>query len=232
LECPQGIEGFRKEMQVLEQMDKDTELMKEFGPQETSYCVSWYKEDESFVQRYFRKADKIKENSPLIIEFWNQLERKFNDHQDAYIQFLGKKLYLVEIAKALDIPTIQGIVYCNKINLTAGLAPWRYMGVGNDSREARVYHQQLFGETSTRMDMTVAGSMTRVNESMRFSATFPVGYATITVRESAIFNVSSGFTGTQLNRNSFPDFPIVHTQGVLAFTVASDFNFAAETKWG
>jgi hypothetical protein len=220
-------------MQVLEEpLDKDTELMKEFGPQETTYCVSWDKEDESFVNRYFRKADKIKEDSLLIIEFWKQLERKYNDHQEAYIQFENRKLYLVEIARALDIPTIQGIVWCNKMQLTASLAPWRYMGVGTDSREARVYHQQLFGETSTRMDMTVAGSMTRVNESMNFSATFPSAYATITVRESAIFNVSSGFAGTQLNRNSFPDFPIVHTQGVLPFTVASDFNFAAETKWG
>jgi hypothetical protein len=220
-------------MQVLEDpIDKQTELMKEFGPQETTYCVSWYKEDEYFINGYFRKADKIKENSPLIIEFWKQLERKYNDHQEAYIQFGNRKLYLVELSRALDIPAIQGLVWCNKINLTVGLAPWRYMGVGTDNREGRAYHQQLFGETSTRMDMTVAGSMTRVNESMRFSATFPTGYATITVRESAIFNVSSGFAGAQLNRNSFPDFPIVHTQGVLPFTVASDFNFASEIKWG
>jgi hypothetical protein len=218
-------------MQVIDQLDKDTELMKEFGPQETTYCVSWHKEDERSVYAYFRKARLIRENSPLIDEFFKQLERRFNDHP-AYLLYQDKRIYLNEIAKALDVPTIQGIVHCNKIQLTVGLAGWRYCGVGNDPREGRAYHQQLYGEVSTRMDMTVAGTMTRSNESMQFSATFPSAYATITVRESAIFNVSSGFTGAQLNRNSFPDFSIPHVQGVSPFTIASDFNFVAETKWG
>jgi len=218
-------------MQVIEALDKDTELMKEFGPQETTYCVSWHKEDERSVYAYFRKADLIKENSPLIQDFFKQLERRYNDHK-AFIIFNGKIIYLVDLAKTTDIPTIQGVVWCNKMNLDTTLATWRYCGVGNDPREARAYHQQLYGEVSTRMDMTVSGSMTRSNESMLFSATFPSAYATITVRESAIFNVSSGFAGAQLNRNAFPNYAHVHTQNVAPFTIASDFNFVAETKWG
>jgi hypothetical protein len=215
-------------------IDKQTELMKKYGPQETTYCVTWHKEDEERVQKYFKKADKIKDNSPLIIDFMNQLERRFNDHP-AYILFRNKRIYLNEIAKALDIPTIQGVQFMMRQIIvggsTGGLAPWRYMAVGSDTREARAYQPGLYAEIGTRLDMNSSGTMTRVNESLEFVANFASSFPTLTVKESAIWNTSDN-SGTNLNRNMFKDFPIAHTVNVAAFTVATNINFIPDTRWG
>jgi hypothetical protein len=221
-----------KQEQIL--IDEQTELMKKYGPQETTYCVSWQKEDEELIQKYFKKADKIKDNSPLIIDFITQLERRFNDHP-AFILYKNKRIYLNEIAKALDIPTIQGVQFMMRQIIVGGtlggLSAWRYMAAGTDQRESRAYQPSLFGELGTRVDMNSSGSITRVNESMEFVANFASSFQTITVKESAIWNTSDN-SGTNLNRNMFKDFPIVHTAGVAAFTVATNINFIPDVRWG
>jgi hypothetical protein len=215
-------------------IDKQTELMKKYGPQETSYCVSWHKEDEELVNLYFKKADRIKENSHLIIDFMNQLERKFNDHP-AYILFKNKRIYLNEISKALDIPTIQGVQFCMRQIIVGGslggLSPWRYMAAGSDKREARSYQDHLFAETLPRADMNSSGSITRVAESIEFVGNFPNSFPTITVTESAIWNTTDN-NGTNLNRNMFKLFPIAHTSGGLPFTLATNINFIPDITWG
>lgn len=220
----------QKQEQIL--IDKQTELMKKYGPQETTYCVSWHKEDEEKVQKYFKKADKIKDNSPLIIEFMNQLERRFNDHP-AYILYRNKRIYLNEIAKALDIPTIQGLQFAMRQIIVAGsgLSPWRYMAAGTDQRESRAYQPGLFGEVSPRLDMNSTGSITRVSESIEFIANYASSFATLTVKESAVWNATDN-NGTNLNRNMFKDFPIIHTAGALAFTIATNINFIPDVRWG
>lgn len=217
-------------MQVLEQLDKETELMKKYGPEETTYACLYEAKDMPLVQKFFSKVSA--EDPPEVIEFFQKCEQKWNDH-DPSIKIGNKEFRFSQVAKALDIPTIQGIALCMK-GIAIAITPFRYMAVGTDSREQRTYQSQLFGETSTRMDMTVAasGSISRAGESMVFIGIFPVGYATITVRESGVWNVSSGSAGTMLNRNMFKDFPIAHTQGVSGFTVGSRINWGAVTTWG
>jgi hypothetical protein len=221
-----------KQEQIL--LDKQSELMKKYGPQETTYCISWHKEDENLVQRYFAKADLIKDNSPFIIEFMNQLDRKYNDHP-AYILYRNRRIYLNEISKALDIPTIQGLQFCMRQIIgggtLGGLSPWRYMSAGSDQREARSYQPFLFAEVLPRADMNSSGSITRVNQSIEFIGNFPSTFLTMTVRESAVWNFPDN-TGTNLNRNMFKDFPIVHTVNVLPFTVATNINFVPDIQWG
>jgi len=215
-------------------IDKQTELMKKYGPQETSYCISWHKEDEQLVNLYFKKANRIKDNSPLIMDFMLQLERKFNDHP-AYIIYQNKRIYINELAKALDIPTVQGVSFLMRQIIVGGslggLSPWRYMAVGSDTREARSYQPGLFAEVLPRNDMNSAGTITRVNESIEFVANFPNTFATITVKESAIWNVTDN-NGTNLNRNVFKNFPITHVQNALPFTVATNINLVPDTTYG
>src|SRR5580765_6891396 len=216
----------QNQKQEQEPIDKQTELMKKYGPQETTYCVSWHKEDEKLIWRYFQKARTQKDNSPLIIEFMKQLENRYNDHP-AFIIFYGKRLYIDKIAKTLDVPTIQGVQFMMRqiivAGSTGGLAPWRYMAVGSDTREARAYQPGLYAELGTRCDMNSSGTITRINESLEFVANFASSFPTLTVRESAIWNASDN-NGTNLNRNMFKEIPIVHTLNVAAFTVATNIN--------
>jgi len=226
----QGICKMKQE-QIL--IDKQTELMKKYGPQETCYCVSWHKEDEQFIQKYFKKADKIKENSPLIIEFMKQLEKRFNDHP-AYILYRNRRIYLNEISKALDIPTVQGVQFMMRQimvgGILGGLSPWKYMAAGSDPREARAYQVGVFGEVLPRIDMSSSGTITRVNQSIEFIANFPSSFASLTVKESSIWNATDA-NGTNLNRNMFKDFPIPHVAGVAPFTLANNINFVSDDTW-
>jgi hypothetical protein len=206
------------------QIDKQTEIMKKYGPQETTYASLFDAKDIPLVQKFFKKI-KTRKDPPEIIEYFDKCEQKWNDH-DPDIKVGNKQFRFVQVARADDLPTFPGLIQCNKLAFGASVARWRYMGAGNDSREARPYQQKLFGEVSSRLDMTISGSMTRVGNSLRFVGIFTAGYATITVRESAVFRDSSGFVGPMLNRNVFSSSPITHVNGVLGFTLASLFAFA------
>jgi hypothetical protein len=213
-------------MQILKQIDKQTEIMKQKGPQEITYASLFEAKDIPLIQKFMKL--KTRENPPQVIEFFDKCEQKWNDHNPTIngVEFL-------QVSRADDIPTIQGLAYSNKIVITGGVL-WRYMGVGSDSREARCYQQRLYAETEPRADMTQApqGSMTRVNQSMRFIGIFPASFPTITVRESGVFNVVTAYTGTQLNRNMFSSTPITHTVGISGFTIGSLINFIPVTTWG
>jgi len=225
--------------QILEApRDKQTELMLKYGPKDTCWAANWGEKDEPLLKRYFEKSATLgREDNPMVIEFFSQLENKWNDH-NGVLQIDGQTFEIIDIAKTKDIPTVQGLQYCCRQIITAGLSPWRYHGVGSDSREARAYQQRLYVETEPRADMTIPakGSITRVNQSMRTIGIFPLDFPTITVRESAVFTNVTAYTGIMLNRQVFSGgsagTPITHTINVAPFTVATDINFAGVTTWG
>jgi hypothetical protein len=217
-------------------MDKQTELMLKYGPKDTCWAANWGEKDEPLLRKYFIKSATLgRENNPMVIHFFDQLERKWNDHHDGGIlEINGQTFEIVDIAKTTDIPTIQGLQFCCRQIINTGLAPWRYHGVGSSSIDARAYQQRLFVETEPRADMTVAaqGSATRVSQSMRFIGIFPASFPTITVRESAVFNNNTGYTGTMLNRQQFASTAIGHTLNAAPFTVATDVTFTPVTTYG
>jgi len=219
-------------------MDKQTELMLKYGPKDTCWAANWGEKDEPLLKKYFIKSATLgRENNPMITEFFNQMERKWNDHhQEATILEIDSKTFeIIEIAKTKDIPTIQGLQHCCRQIINSGLPLWKYHGVGSSTIEPRAYQQKLYGEAGTRIDMTVAGqgSITRSNQSIRTVATFPASFPTLSVKESAIFTNSAGYTaGIMLNREVFVSNPIGHTVNVSPFTVATDINFASVTTWG
>lgn len=216
-------------------MDRQTELMLEYGPKDTCWAANWGEKDEPLLKKYFIKSATLgRENNPMIIEFFNQLEKKWND-RTGVLEIDSQKFEIMEIAKTSDIPTVQGLQHCCRQIMVAALPAWRYHGVGNSTIEPRAYQQKLYGEAGTRVDMTVAGqgSITRNNQSIRTVGTFPASFPTLTVRESAIFTNLTGYTsGIMLNRQVFASNPIGHTANVSAFTVGTDINFASVTTWG
>ncbi len=225
--------------QILEEpMDKQTELMLKYGPKDTCWAANWGEKDQPLLEKYSIKSATLgRENNPMVIEFFDQLEKKWNDHK-GILEIDSQTFEIREIAKTKDVVTVQGLQWCCRQIITAGLAAWRYHGVGSSTIEARVYQQRLYGETEPRRDMTQApqGSFTRVNQSMRAIGIFPLDFPTITVRESGVFNNVTGYTGIMLNRQVFTGGgagdPITHTVNVAPFTVATDINFAGVTTWG
>jgi hypothetical protein len=219
-------------MQILEQLDKQTEIMKKYGPHDTAYASLFLAEDLQLVQKFFSKID-TQINPPQIIEYFNKCEQKWNDH-NPILKVGNKQVQFLQVAKADDIVTIQGLCFCARMIITSGLAPWRYHGVGSGTREARCYQPTLHSELEPRADMTIAaqGSISRVNQSMRFVGIFPASFPSLTVNESGVWNNVSGTSGTLLNRQQFVSGSIAHTAGGTAFTVATDINFVPVTTWG
>jgi hypothetical protein len=220
--------------QILETIDKQTELMLKYGPKDTCWAANYEGNAEPLLKKYFIKSATLgRENNPMIIKFFDQLENKWNDHL-AVLQIDSQTFEITEVAKTKDIPTVQGLQWCCRQIITAGLAPWRYHGVGGSTIEPRSYQQRLYGETEPRADMTVPaqGSFTRVNQSMRAVGIFPASFPTLAVKESGIFNNVTGYTGVMLNRETFASTVINHTVNVAPFTVATDINFSSVTIYG
>ncbi len=219
-------------------IDKQTELMLKYGPKDTCWAANWGEKDQPLLEKYSIKSATLgRENNPMVIEFFNQLEHRWNDHR-GILRINSQTFEIREIAKTKDIPTIQGVQQCCRMIIVPSLPPWRYHGIGNSTIEARSYQQRLYGETEPRRDMTQApqGSITRVNQSMRAIGIFPLDFPTITVRESAVFNNVTAYSGIMLNRQVFSGgsagVPITHTVNVAPFTVATDINFVGVTTWG
>jgi hypothetical protein len=214
------------------------QLIKKYGPQETSYCAEFSDADIRKIQKLSEKIhalNKIQRENPISAYFFDQLEKRWNDHKETLIQVNpNETAQVLDVSKTTDIPTIQGLAFCVKLILLTGLAPWRYIVGGSDPRESRAYQQELFAEVGPRADMSVPaqGSVSRVNESLLFTGIFAASFATVTVRESMVSNVASGTGGTSLNRASFPGFAIAHVAGGLGFTLATKINFGAVTTWG
>lgn len=210
--------------------------MLEYGPKDTCWAANW--SNEYLLRKYFvRSATLGRENNPMIIAFFDQLERSWNDHI-GMLQIDSQRFDITDIAKTTDIPTIQGIQHWCKNIILGGLSPGRYHGVGNSTIEPRCYQQRLYAETEPRADMSISaqGSRTRVNESLRFIGIFPASFPTITVRESAVFTDVTGYSGIMFNRQVFSGgangVPITHTAGASPFTVATSIDFTSVTTWG
>jgi len=219
----------------IEKLERQHELMLKYGPKDTCWAANWGEKDEPLLQKYFEKVATLgREDNPMIVEFFDCMERAWNDHAGSLTLQDGRTLAVVDIAKTQDVPTIQGLQFSCKQIITSGLAPWRYHGAGSSSLEPRAYQQRLYGEIEPRADMTIAGqgSVTRQSQAIRFVGIFPASFPTITVVESAVFNSSTGYTGTMLNRETFPNNQITHTLNAAPFTLATDVNFTPETKWG
>ncbi|HEY1247828.1 MAG TPA: hypothetical protein VGE97_02460 [Nitrososphaera sp.] len=223
-----------------EQLERQHELIRDYGPKEVSYCASFDAKDFDVLVKLseaIHALNRIQDDNYLSKYFFDQLERKYNDHP-TFIESNNQKAEIDQVSRTEDIPTIHGLAWNNKLILqgsTAGpFARWHYVAVGSDDREARAYHQQLFAEVTPRANMFVPaeGSISTSGQSLRFIGIFPTTFPTITVRESAVTNQPSGTAGTFFNRNEFSGNPISHTVNGQVFTIGTLINLVPVTRWG
>jgi hypothetical protein len=194
-------------LQVLEQTDYYTELMKKNGPKDICYAVLYEAKD----------ADYISKLDPDIL--FKKLEEKYNDHS-SLPQF-------IQVSKADDIVTYPGLAYCVQLILRNITSPrFTFMCAGSSPNYAQPFQQQLGSEAASRINMSTSGTMTRSGQSLRFVGNFPASFQTITVTESGVNTTSVPNTGILLNRNVFSNTPIAHTSGGTAFTLASLISFS------
>ena len=194
--------------------------MKKFGPKEETYAVLYAKE-------YYDDVLKLIKKHPVYA--WQKFIEKYNDH-DAIVEVDGKKIEFMTVSKAADVPTFPGVAYCMRLILGLDTTRYNFMCVGSDGRFADPFKQTLYSEAASRLNITTFGSITRITGppgQMQYLCTFASTFQTITVRESAINTVSTINTGIQLNRNSFPNTPIVHTNGGTSFIIGSRFTITA-----
>jgi len=193
-------------LQVLEQSDYYTDLMKRFGPQDTCYAVLYEAKD----------ADYISKLNPDFL--FQKLEEKYDDHP-SLPQFL-------DVAKADDIVTFPGLEYCMQLILGLQTTRFTFMCAGSSPNFAIPFQQRLGSEAASRLSMTTSGSMTRSGQALRFVGNFPASFQSMTVNESGVNTLSTPNTGILLNRNVFSSAAINHTAGGTAFTLASLITFA------
>ena len=190
-------------MQVLQ--DYYTELMKKNGPQDTCYAVLYDAKD----------ADYISSLDP-----------------DTLFSLIYQKSPIFKaISKADDVVTFPGLSYCMQLILGLQTTRFTFMCAGSSSIVADPFRQTLVSEASSRINMSLTGSMTRSGQALRFVGNFPASFQPITVRESGVNTNSVPNSGILLNRNVFSSSPITHISGGTAFTLASLITFSSVTTW-
>jgi len=186
--------------------------MKKNGPKDICYAVLYDAKDADYI---------LKLNPDFLFQ---KLEEKYNDHP-SLPEFIA-------VQKADDIVTFPGLSYCMQLILGTQTTRFTFMCAGSSPIAANPFRQTLVSEASSRINMSISGSMTRSGKSLRFVGNFPASFQTITVSESGVNTTSTPNTGILLNRNQFSSSDIVHTMGVTAFTLASLITFSAVTTWG
>ena len=189
--------------------------MKKFGPQDESYVVLYDASDSNYIHTLTKKSPDY---------FHSKLEEKYNDHP-SLPEFIG-------IAKAEDVVTFPGLSWCMQLILGTQTTRFNFMCVGSSSNSADPFKQILGAEATSRINMTTAGTIVRISESMQFLANFPASFQTITVRESGVNTASVPNTGILLNRNVFASNPITHVSGDTAFTMDTRITFSGVTTYG
>ncbi len=194
-------------MQVLDQQDYYTDLMKKNGPKDICYGVLYDAKD----------ADYISKLDP-----------------DTLFSLIYKKDSIFKaISKADDVVTFPGLSHCMKLILGTVTSPrFTFMCAGSSPVVADPFRQTLVSEAASRLNMAISGTMTRSGQALRFVANFPASFQTITVSESGVNTTSTPNTGILLNRNQFSASDIVHVSGVTAFTLATLITFSSVTTWG
>lgn len=195
--------------------------MKKYGPQDESYVTLYDAKHEAKVRSKVSDQRWVQNWLNLSKAVWN--DHRFNASLD--------DIEILQVSKAEDLPTLPGLRYCTNLILGISAAFYKFMVVGNDNSQARPYQQNLNGEVTPRVDMSLPGNGSIARSGtiiMRFIGNFPASFPTLTINESGISTAAPG--GTFLNRNVYAS-PSTHTSGVTAFTVTTDITFTIVTTF-
>jgi|GEM_PF-1361026 len=226
-------------LQILQSLEKKKEekydedyildLIKKYGPHDTTYATSFDAKDFPLIQRH----NELNQSVEFERHFINICEAKWNDHLDKTIQIGNKEIHIQAVSKSADLVLLEGLRYCVGLIMGTNTSVLKYMAAGNSDYQPRPYQSNLFGELGTRMDMSVGATgsiiQTATNQ-LTFKGLFAASFPTITVVESMVANASSG--GILLNRAVFDTNPINHVVNVQGFTLVTLLTFTPVTQWG
>jgi hypothetical protein len=190
------------------QEDDGLERMKKNGPQDVCYAVLYDVKDADYVRSL--------------------------DPDSLFSLIYQKSSIFTAISKADDVVTYPGLSFCMQQILGLTVVRFHFMHAGTGLSQARPYQQALEAEVTPVIDILLAGngSATRSGQALRFVGNFPTSFPTATIRESGVSQVAGPGGGmVLLNRNMFSSFPIAHTAGGTAFTLASLITFSSVTTW-
>jgi len=158
----------------------------------------------------------------IISEFWNQCNKKHNDHAGIF-QVGNKRIELEDVSITKDLPVTIGLQSC--INFILGLSSnvWRYCEVGNTFGSAEISDTGLYNPVAPRIDMTVFGTKEPIGMNIRFLAVFGETHPATTISECGVFNQASG--PLMLNHNVFPENPLIRIFGQQVAVVSSIVEF-------
>jgi hypothetical protein len=136
----------------------------------------------------------------LIGEFWNQCNRKRNDHI-AVLLVGNRKIELEDAIVTQDLPTTEGLDQCIRLIMASSSAVWRYMDVGNGSGTPDITDTTLDNSLGGRADMSTSGTREPVGMTIRFLAVYGEAAAANPISECGVFSALTG--GSMLNHNIF-----------------------------
>lgn len=164
----------------------------------------------------------------LITEFWNQCNRKFNDHHIAILQVGNRKIELEDAIITQDLPTNAGLGQCINLIMATSSSLWRYMDVGNGSGTPNISDTTLNSSLGGRADMSTNGTREPVGMTIRFLAIYGEAAAASPISECGVFSASSG--GSMLNHNIFNQNPLYKITNQQAAIISSIVEFCPKAS--
>lgn len=158
-----------------------------------------------------------------ITEFWNQCNRKFNDHHIAILQVGNRNIELEDAVITQDLPTNAGLDQCIRLIMATSSAVWRYMDIGSTSGIPEISDITLDNSLGGRADMSINGTREPVGMTIRFLAIFGEFAAASPISECGVFSASTG--GSMLNHNIFNQNPLYKITGQQAAIISSIVEF-------
>lgn len=212
-------------LQVFDSVPRGSQKPMYFEIRDRHYLSLWDAKDLSAVEKWQAKI-RATHDEQLILDFFNNLNRKWDDHRSNLI------IEPHQVSKKDDILTYKGIAqFCRFITgqdlvLNRG---FRYVVVGSAGSDNRFlpFNDSLVAEEG-HVSFETNGFFDAVGTSIRYGGTFSQNMITETYSESLVRSTAnfSDPNMTVMCLNNFGDDPINHTSGNTGFTAAGSVEFA------
>jgi len=191
------------------------------GIKDTAFASLFDKNDLPYLYRLAEEV-RITHNQDLVNDFNNSCQRKWNDH-NPILDLGNKKIEFLDIMKSLDGDLVVDVGMQRIIDLILGTSTnrWARMNVATGNAVPAITDTTLSGGALS-VQFSVSGWAEFASTSLRFAGIFGESTATITPRESGVYN---DLQTVLLNRNMFQNFNFTHTINVTGFIISNIIEF-------
>jgi hypothetical protein len=190
-------------------------------PKDWAYGAEFEGKDYSLLCRMAQMIRNT-EDRPLLEEYYDKCERKFNDHKPV-LQVGNKQIQFVQVVKSDDLATNPGIDQYLRLVLNSSSLRWTHIGYGfgGTTSNPNVADVGLNSEYSARINLSTLGWARVAGTKMMFGGIIGESISATPTNEMGVFNSSSG--GIMLNHNHFNQIPLSRTTGRSVFILSSVF---------